>query len=126
MQWDSTQIKLPGDEEEDCHNFYDDDGHDVDDDEDGDDNDEGSGCIPMVPLGTNSAASFPGHYTLRTKSCSNVYKGVNPSTTVGFVLRAIFESHQTCHCSDPGFQSQNRGIVAEHIITHLKGDRNQN
>ena len=87
MQWDSTQIKLPGDEEEDCHNFYDDDVHDVDedDDEDDDDDDEGSVCLPMVPLGTNSAASFPGNYTLRTKSFSDVYKGVNLSTIGGFV-----------------------------------------
>ena len=89
MQWDSTQIKLPGVEEEDCHHFHDDDGHDADDGDDDNDydngDDEGCVCLPMVPLGTNSAASFPGNYTLRTKSFSDVYKGVNLSTTGGFV-----------------------------------------
>ena len=33
--------------------------------------------------------------------------------------------NQTCHCSDPSFQSQNCGIVTEHVIAHLSANRNQ-
>ena len=77
MQWDSTQIKLPGDEEEDyCtiskdYDDDDDDGHNVDGDDDDEDDDEECVYSPMVPLGTNSAASFPENHRLRSKPCSN-------------------------------------------------------
>ena len=66
MQCDRTQIKLP-DEEQEYHDDNNEDNNgnnDNDDDNNNDDHNEKS--IPIVPLGTKSAASFPANHILRS------------------------------------------------------------
>ena len=65
MQCDRTQIKLP-DEEQEYHDNNNEDNNDNDDNDDDDGDDHNEEFIPIVPLGTNKAASFPANHILRS------------------------------------------------------------
>ena len=79
---------------------------------------------PRIQFSESNFAGFKLNQNLQGFNWIKMCRVLIESTFAGFQL------HQTCHCSDPSFQSQNRRVVTEHVITHLwhklcGEDRNQ-